>query len=97
MIFVAPSIIIFEPSSCYCHVISKCILGEFTMILSLLEILFSYLCLFLIINMCSMFRKGCMCICWFFRLVLDQSMYRRKFELNSVIFIFICLNPLIAS
>jgi hypothetical protein len=36
MIFVAHNIIIFEPNSGYCHVISKCILGEFTMILSLL-------------------------------------------------------------
>jgi hypothetical protein len=36
----------------------KSIPGEFTMILSLLEILFSYLCLFLTINMCSLFIKA---------------------------------------
>jgi hypothetical protein len=41
----------------------KGIFGEFTMILSLLEILFPHLCLFLIINMCSMFHKGYMCVC----------------------------------
>jgi hypothetical protein len=41
----------------------KIIFGEFTIILSLLEILFPHLCLFLIINMCSMFRKGYMCVC----------------------------------
>jgi hypothetical protein len=40
----------------------KSILGEFTMILSLLEILIPHLCLFLIINMCSMFHKGYVCV-----------------------------------
>jgi hypothetical protein len=50
MIFVAPNIIIFEPNFCYSLVMLKSILGEFTMILSLLEILFPHLGLFLIIN-----------------------------------------------
>jgi hypothetical protein len=63
MIFVAPNLIIFSPTSgCY-HVILNCILGEFTMILSLLEILFPHLCLFLIINMCSIFHKGYKGVC----------------------------------
>jgi hypothetical protein len=69
----------------------KYVLGEFTMILSLLEILFPNLCLFLIINMCSKIHKGYRCVCWFFRLVLDQSMCRRKFGFSSVIIILICL------
>jgi hypothetical protein len=38
-------------------------LGEFTMILSLLEILIPQLCMFLIIKMCSMFHKGYVCVC----------------------------------
>jgi hypothetical protein len=63
MIFVAQNIIIFEPTSDYCLVIPKYILGEFTMILSPLKILFPHLILFLIINMCSMFHKGYMCVC----------------------------------
>jgi hypothetical protein len=72
----------------------KCIFGEFTMILSLLEISFPNLCLFLIINMYSKIHKGYRCVCWFFRLVLGQSMCRRKFDFISVIFILICINPL---
>jgi hypothetical protein len=71
---------------------SKCILGEFTMILSRLEILFPYLCLFLIINMCSMFHKGYRCVSWFFGLVLDQSMCRRKLDFNYDVFI-LCIIP----
>jgi hypothetical protein len=39
----------------------KSTFGGFTMILSLLEILFSHLCLFLIINRCNMLHKG---YCW---------------------------------
>jgi hypothetical protein len=67
----------------------KSILAEFTMILSMLEILLPHLCLFLIINMCSMFHEGYMCVCGFFRLSLDQSICRRKLRLFSVTFIFI--------
>jgi hypothetical protein len=63
MIFVASNIIILSPTSGYCLGISKCILGEFTMIFSLLEILSPYLCMFFIINMSSMFHKGYMCVC----------------------------------
>jgi hypothetical protein len=37
--------------------------GEFTMILYLMEILFPHLCLFLIINMYSMFYEGYMFVC----------------------------------
>jgi hypothetical protein len=73
----------------------KSILGEFTMILSLLKILFPYLCLFLIINMCSLFHKGYRCVYWFLRLVLDQSMCRRKLGFISVVFILICIKPLL--
>jgi hypothetical protein len=73
------------------------ILGEFTMILSLLEILFPHLCLFLIINMCGMFHDGYMCVCGFFKLVLNQSMCRRKLGLISVIFILICIIPFYAN
>jgi hypothetical protein len=65
------------------------------LILSLLEILFPYLCLFLIINMCSMFHKGYRCVSWFFGLVLDQSKCRRNFGSISVIFILICIKPLL--
>jgi hypothetical protein len=65
--------------------------------LSLLKILFSHLCLFLIINMCSKIHKGYRCVYWFFRLDLDRSMCRRKFGFISAIIIFICINPLYAS
>jgi hypothetical protein len=67
------------------------------MILSLLEILFPHLCLFLIINMCSKIHEGYRCVYWFLRLVLDQSMYRRKIGFIFVIFILICINPLFAN
>jgi hypothetical protein len=76
---------------------SRSILGEFTMILSLLEILFPHLCLLLIINMCSMFHKGYMCVCKFFKIVLDQSMCERKFGLISVVINLICIIPLYAN
>jgi hypothetical protein len=63
MIFVAPNVIILEPNfwlwSCYV----KSNFGEFTMILSLLEILNPQLCMFLIIKMCSMFHKSYVCVC----------------------------------
>jgi hypothetical protein len=72
----------------------KCTSGEFTMILSLLEILFPNICLFLLINVEIKIHKSFKCVCWFFRLVLGQSMCRRKFDYISVIFIFICINPL---
>jgi hypothetical protein len=97
MIFVAENVIIFSSTSVYCHIISKCILGEFTMILPLLKILFPHLCLFLIINMCSKIHKGYRCVCWFFRLVLDQRMCRRKIGFIFVIFILLCINPLFAN
>jgi hypothetical protein len=61
------------------------------MILSLLEILFPDLCLFLITNRYSKIPKGYRCVCWFLRLVLDQSMCRSKFGFIYVIFILICL------
>jgi hypothetical protein len=75
----------------------KCTSGEFIIILSLLEILFPHLCLFLIINVLIKIYKGYRCVHWFFRLILDQSMGRRKFALITVIFILICFNPLYAS
>jgi hypothetical protein len=65
--------------------------------LSLLEILFPHLFLFLIINMCSMFHKGYMCVCGFFKLVLDQSMCGRKCACISAIFILTCIIPLYAN
>jgi hypothetical protein len=71
--------------------------GEFTMILSLLKILFPNLCLFLIINMCSKIHEGYRCVDWLFRLALDQSMCERKFGFISVIFILSCINPLFAN
>jgi hypothetical protein len=67
------------------------------MSLSLLEILFPRLCLFLIINMCSKIHEGYRCVYGFFRLVLDQSTCRRKFGFISVIFILLCINPLFAN
>jgi hypothetical protein len=75
----------------------KCTSGEFTMILSLLKILFPNLCLFLIINMCIKIHKGYRCVDWLFKLVLDQGMFERKFGFISVIFILLCINPLFAS
>jgi hypothetical protein len=75
----------------------KCTFGEFTMILSLLEILFPNLYMFLFINLEIKIYNSSMCIGWFLRLVLYQSMCRRKFGLIAVVFIFICINPLNAS
>jgi hypothetical protein len=65
---------------------------EFTMILSLLEILFPNISLFLFINVEIKIYNTSSCICWFLRLVLGQSMCRRKFGPVTVIFIFICIN-----
>jgi hypothetical protein len=75
----------------------KCTSGEFTLIVSLLEILFPNICLFLLINVYIKIHKSFKCACWSFRLVLGQNMCRRKFDFISVIFIFICINPLNAS
>jgi hypothetical protein len=61
------------------------------MILSLLEILFPNLCLFLFINVEIKIYNSSRCICWFLRLVLGQSMCRRKFGLLAVVNIFIVL------
>jgi hypothetical protein len=69
----------------------KCTSGEFIMILSLLEILFPDLCLFLIINVYIKIYKGYKCVCWFFRLVLDQISSEIKFGSRSAIFIFVCI------
>jgi hypothetical protein len=38
-----------------------------------------------------------MCVYWFFRLVLEQNMCRRKIGFISVIVILLCINPLFAS
>jgi hypothetical protein len=67
------------------------------MILYLIEIIILDLCLFLIINICSMFHKGCRCVSWFFGLVLDQIMCRRNLGFNYVVFILICIIPLYAN
>jgi hypothetical protein len=75
----------------------QCTSGEFTLNLSLLEILFPSVCLFLIINVKIKIYNSSRCICWFLRLVLDQNMCRRGFGYIVVIFIFICINPFIAS
>jgi hypothetical protein len=75
----------------------NCISGEFTMILSLLKILFPNLCLFLIINMCIKIHEGYRCVGWLFRLVLDQSMCGRKIACISAISILICIIPLYAN
>jgi hypothetical protein len=72
----------------------KCTSGEFTLILSLLEILFLNLCLFLLLNVYIKLHNSYKCVCWFLGLVLGQSMCRGKFGLIVVIFIFICINPL---
>jgi hypothetical protein len=70
----------------------KCTSGEFTMILSLLEILFPNLCMILIINVYIKIYNSSRCICWFLGLVLGQRLCRRKFGPVSVIFIFMCIN-----
>jgi hypothetical protein len=75
----------------------KCTSGEFTLILSLLQLLFLNLCLFLLINVYIKIHNSYKCVCWFLGLVLGQSMCRRTFGLIAVIFIFICINPLNAS
>jgi hypothetical protein len=75
----------------------RCTSGEFTLILSLLEILFPNICLFLVINVYIKILNNYKCVCWFLRLFLGQSMCRRKFGSISVIVIFICIYPLIAS
>jgi hypothetical protein len=66
----------------------KCTSGEFTLTLALLEILFPNLCLFLNINVYIKIYNRSRCICWFLRLVLGQSMCRRKF---GFIFLYIFL------
>jgi hypothetical protein len=63
------------------------------MILSLLEILFPNICLFLFINVYIKIHSSYKCVCWFLRLVLDQSMRKRKFGFISAIVIFIFINP----
>jgi hypothetical protein len=70
---------------------------EITLIVSLLEILFPNLCLFLLINVLIKIHNSSKCVCWFLRLVLGQRMTRRKLGFITVIFIFICINPLNAS
>jgi hypothetical protein len=69
----------------------KCTSGEFTLILSLLKILFPNVCLFLIINVWIKIYNSSRCICWFLRLVLVKSMCRRKFGSSTIVFIFICI------
>jgi hypothetical protein len=75
----------------------KCTSGEFTLILSLSEILFLNLCLFLLINVYVNIHNSYKCVCWFLGLLFGQSMCRRRFGLIAVIYIFICINPLKAS
>jgi hypothetical protein len=75
----------------------KCTSGEFILILSLLEILFPNICLFLFINVDIKILNSCKCVCWFLRLVLGQSMGRRKFGSIYIIIIVICIYPPIAS
>jgi hypothetical protein len=86
-----------SPTSWYCLVMLRCTSGEFTLNLSLLEILFPNLCLFLIINVYIKIHNSYKCVCWFLRLVLGQSMCRKKFGFISVILILICINPLFAN
>jgi hypothetical protein len=71
--------------------------GAFIMVLSLLEILFPNICLFLFINLYIKIHSSYKCVCWFLRLVLCQIMCERKFRFISVIFILICINPLFAN
>jgi hypothetical protein len=75
----------------------KCTSCEFTLILSLLEILFPNICLFLFINVYIKIHNISKCVYWFLGLVLVLSMCGRKFGLIVVIFTFICINPLNAS
>jgi hypothetical protein len=53
--------------------------------------------LVLFINVDIKILNSCKCVCWFLRLVLGQSMGRRKFGSISVIIIVICIYPPIAS
>jgi hypothetical protein len=62
----------------------KCSSSEFTLILSLLEILFQNICLFLFINVYIKIHNSYKCVCWFLGLVLGQIMCRRKFGLIAV-------------
>jgi hypothetical protein len=75
----------------------KCTSGEFTLILSLLEILFPNIFLFLFINVYIKIHDSYKCVYKFLGLILGQSMCRRKFGLIAIIFIFVCINPLNAS
>jgi hypothetical protein len=65
--------------------------SEFTLILSLLEILFPNICLFLFINVYIKILNSYKCVCWSLRLVLGQSMCRIKIGFISIIFIFYAL------
>jgi hypothetical protein len=67
------------------------------MILSLLEIFIPDLCLFLFTNVYIKIYNSSRCVCWFPRLVLDQSMCRRMFGSRDAIFIFVCIYPFIAA
>jgi hypothetical protein len=75
----------------------KCTSGEFTLILSLYEILFPNIYLFLFINVYIKIHNSYKCVCWFLGLVLGQSMCRRRFGPIAVIFIFMYIYPLNAS
>jgi hypothetical protein len=72
----------------------KCTSDKFIMILSLLEVIIPDLCLFSIKIVWLKIHKGYSCVCWFLKLVLDQSMCERKFGFISIIFIFLRINPL---
>jgi hypothetical protein len=56
----------------------KCTSGEFTLVLSPLEILFPNICLFLFINVYIKIQNSYKLVCWFLGLVLGQSMCRRN-------------------
>jgi hypothetical protein len=86
-----------RPTPGYCLVLLKFTSGEFTLILSLLEILFPNICFFLFINVYIKIHSSYKYVCWFLRLVLVQSMCERKFGFISVRFILICINPLFAN
>jgi hypothetical protein len=65
----------------------KCTSVKFIMILSLLEVIIPDLWLFSIKIVWLKIHKGYSCVCWFLKLVSDQSMCEGKFGLISVIFI----------
>jgi hypothetical protein len=67
----------------------KCTSGEYFMILSLLEILFTDLCLFLIIDVLVKIYKGYRCVCWFPRRVLDQRIVRESLGPEVLYLLFI--------